>query len=156
MSTFTENKNARYLVNKNVIKWVFSYWPCYRSSDSCIVPRLAVLALGVASGQYSQPRAYTTVLGPVTRPIWKHPFNNIITQIFKDCINHCCDIIDSEQQITFKIHKIHSISCIETFVECVSCLSDVNYAIILKQKQFCQYFYYIKIKLVDIAQYNNK
>ena len=58
-----ENKN---LINKNVMKWMFSHWPCYRSSASRIDLRMTVLALGFASGQFSNPQANTIALGPVT------------------------------------------------------------------------------------------
>ena len=66
------------LVNKGVMKCVFSYWSCIMSSYSCIGSRSAVLALGFASCQYSWPRPNTTVLGHNTGSIWKHPFNNTI------------------------------------------------------------------------------
>ena len=36
-----ENKK---LINKNVMKWIFSHWPCYRSEGSRIGLRTAVLA----------------------------------------------------------------------------------------------------------------
>ena len=57
---------------------MFSDWPCNRSTESQIGLQMVVLALGFASVQYSNPQANTTALGPVTGPIWKHPFNNII------------------------------------------------------------------------------
>ena len=66
------------LINKNVIKWMFSYWPCYSFSASHIGLRMAVLALSFASGQYSHHQANMTDLRPVTGPISKQPFNKII------------------------------------------------------------------------------
>ena len=66
------------MVDRNVMKWIFSHWPCYRSSGSHICLRMTVLAFGFASGQYSSLEANTTVIGPVTGPVWTHPFNNII------------------------------------------------------------------------------
>ena len=44
-------------------------------------PRPVVLAIGWLywpEAQYSNPQANTTALGPVTRSLWKHPFNNIM------------------------------------------------------------------------------
>ena len=38
-----ENKK---LINKNVMKWMFSHWPCYRSSASRFEIWMAVLARG--------------------------------------------------------------------------------------------------------------
>ena len=49
----------------NVIKWMFSYWPCYRSESSRIGLRFAVLAQGSTSGKYTHPKANTTAGGPV-------------------------------------------------------------------------------------------
>ena len=45
------------VINKNHMKWIFSYWPCYRSLASHIGLMMAVLALGLPSGQYSHPQA---------------------------------------------------------------------------------------------------
>ena len=45
------------LIERNVMKWMFSHWPCYRSSASRSGLRTAVLALGFASGQYGNPQA---------------------------------------------------------------------------------------------------
>ena len=59
---------------------MFSHWPCYRSSGNGTGLRLAVLALGFTSGQYSNPQETTTALEAVTWPIWKHPINKIILQ----------------------------------------------------------------------------
>ena len=41
----------------NVIEWIFSDWPYYRSEGSYIGLRIAVLAQGEAEGQYSHPKA---------------------------------------------------------------------------------------------------
>ena len=43
--------------------------------------QMAVLALGEAEDQYSNPRANMPTLGPVTGQIWKHSFNNIIVKL---------------------------------------------------------------------------
>ena len=64
------------------MKCVFSHW-------SVTSPRPVVLAFGwlhwsyasLLHGQYSNPKANTTALGPVTGSIWKHPFNSIIIRI---------------------------------------------------------------------------
>ena len=45
------------------MKWLFSHRPYYRSSGCRIDLRIAVLDLGFASGQYSNPQANTTALG---------------------------------------------------------------------------------------------
>ena len=45
------------LIERNVLKWMFSHWPCYRSSASRSGLRTAVLALGFASGQYGNHQA---------------------------------------------------------------------------------------------------
>ena len=75
-----ENKK---LIDKSVMKWMFSYWPCYRFSGSRIGLRMPVLAGGFASSQYSNPPANTTALGPVTGLIDKLPFNKIILFIYR-------------------------------------------------------------------------
>ena len=62
---------------------MFSSWPCYKSDGSRIGLRIDVWPRGEAEGQYSYPKAYTIGRGPVTRPLWKHPFHNIfINQLF--------------------------------------------------------------------------
>ena len=58
---------------------MFSYWPCYMFSVCNNGPRMAVMALGVALGHYSHPRAIITDLEHITGPIWKHPFINTIS-----------------------------------------------------------------------------
>ena len=70
---------------QNVIKWMFSYWPCNRSKGSHIGMKIAVLALGFTLGQYSHPKADTTGQGPVTGPMWKHLFHDIF-------INQLCAV----------------------------------------------------------------
>ena len=57
------------------MKWMVSYYPCHRSSGSRIGLRMAALALGFASGKYSNHQVNTTALGLVTGP-----FNNLIVQ----------------------------------------------------------------------------
>ena len=62
---------------------MFLYWPCYRSKDSHIGLRIAVLAQSKADGQYSNPKANMTGQRPVTVQIWKHAFQDIfIIQLF--------------------------------------------------------------------------
>ena len=63
---------------KHVMKRVFAHWPYYRSSASRIGFWIAAIARGQASGQYSNSKANTTALRPLTGPVWKHPFHNII------------------------------------------------------------------------------
>ena len=52
----------------------------FKSSAGRVDLRMAVMALGFTSGQYSNPQANTTALGSVTRPVLNHQFNNIILQ----------------------------------------------------------------------------
>ena len=56
-------------INKNVMKWMFSHWPCYRSLARRIGLWMAELALGFAVGQYSHPQVSTTDLRPATGPV---------------------------------------------------------------------------------------
>ena len=60
---------------------MFLHWLCYRSS-ACRIG----LWMAVASGQYSSTQANMTALWPITGPIWKHPFNNIIL-LYTVCIS---------------------------------------------------------------------
>ena len=57
------------LIDENVMQWTFSYWPCHRSSASLIGLRMAVFAIGFASGQYSNTQASTSAFGPDAGPI---------------------------------------------------------------------------------------
>ena len=57
---------------------MFSHWPLLQVLGQSFWPSGVVLALGFASGQYSNPQANKIGLEPVTGPIWKHLFNNII------------------------------------------------------------------------------
>ena len=57
-------KYIKSLINKSVMKWIVSLWPCYRSSASRIGLRIAILV--DAEGQCSNPRDNTTGRGPVT------------------------------------------------------------------------------------------
>ena len=83
------------MVTESFMTWVFWYLSYIMSSYkhwnvecvwdnhtsySRIESHIAVLNLGVASGQYSCPRLHTTVLGHNTGLISKHPFNNTIIQ----------------------------------------------------------------------------
>ena len=52
-----------YCLFYNVIKWMFSYWPCYRSEGGLIGLRIAVLARGEAEDQYGHRKANTTGRG---------------------------------------------------------------------------------------------
>ena len=70
------------LIHKNVMKWMFSHWPC-RSLASHIGFWMAVLGLVFDLGKYSNLQTNMTALRPVTGPIWKS-INNIVLSTTKN------------------------------------------------------------------------